>query len=149
MAWIRSFLIILCSVDIEQAELTNITSLYPSDNSPLIQIETENEVTPIAISREQIHPQIGALNESNPLDNFDLTTHLEQITQIEEQLKDKYIHLAIKWIKGEQRIDRERLTELHSYCLLLDAKVTNPNTSFEKQRSKWLPLYRVEKVLTQ
>ena len=38
--------------------------------------------------------------------------------------------------------------ELHSYCLILDTKVTNPNTSFEKQRSKWLPLYRVEKVLT-
>ena len=100
----------LCSVDIEQAELPSISSLYPSDNSPLIQIETENEVTPIAISREQIHPQIGSLNESNPLDNFDLTTHLEQINQIEEQLKDEDIQLAIKWIKGEHRIDRERLT---------------------------------------
>ena len=38
--------------------------------------------------------------------------------------------------------------ELHSYCLLIDPNVTNTNTSFEKQRSKWLPLYRVEKVLT-
>ena len=38
--------------------------------------------------------------------------------------------------------------ELHSYCLLLDPKITNQNSGFEKQKSKWLPLFRVEKILT-
>ena len=38
--------------------------------------------------------------------------------------------------------------QLYSFCLLLDPKISNPSTSFEKQKSKWLPLYRVEKILT-
>ena len=38
--------------------------------------------------------------------------------------------------------------ELYSFCLLLDPKVTNPKTSSEKQKSKWLSLFRVEKILT-
>ena len=34
--------------------------------------------------------------------------------------------------------------EVHSYCLLLNPKTTKPNQSFEKQKTKRLPLYRVE-----
>ena len=38
--------------------------------------------------------------------------------------------------------------EVHSYCLLLDPKIIMPNQSFERQNTKWLPLYRVEVRIT-
>ena len=37
---------------------------------------------------------------------------------------------------------------LHSYCVLLNPKLITPSDSLTKSLFKWLPLYRVEKVIT-
>ena len=47
----------------------------------------------------------------------------------------------------DQKADAHPL-KLHEYCLVLNPKLTNQNDFASKSMQVWLPLYRIEKVLT-
>ena len=80
---------------------------------------------------------------------YDYTKEVQQnLTDISKNVKDN----AIKsYQKYRALYDRKACAEplkLHSYCYLLNPKLTTQNMTTGKHMTKWLPLYRVEKVLT-
>ena len=73
-------------------------------------MEIDAEVIPICFSRKEIQPNLIALNEDDPKDNLDLSEFTQPIDQAEDQSKNAHKQLVIKWIKGEQILERESLT---------------------------------------
>ena len=111
----------------------NILQLYKKSDIPLLHLEIDAEVIPICFSRKEIQPNLFALNEDNPKDNLDLSEFTQPIDQAEEQSKDADIQLAIKWIKGEQIIERESLTpSQRKYAKQLPRLVIDKGVLFRK-----------------
>ena len=94
----------------------NILQLNKKNDIPLLHLEIDAEVVTICFSRKEIQPNLFALNEDNPKDNPDLSEFTQPIDQAEEQSKEADIHFAIKWIKGEQILERELLTPFQRKC---------------------------------
>ena len=81
--------------------------------------------------------------------------HFEYISKLHNRMSQLFANarqnLVTSYHQNRKFYDRKCAAsplQLYSFCLLLDPKISNPNTSFKKQKSKWLPLYRVEKILT-
>ena len=97
--------------------------------------------------REPITPinlRFQTSTKSVPSNNYHYITTLH--SKVSELFSSARENVVRSYQKYEAYYDRKCAAtplEVHSYCLLLDPKITKPNQSFEKQKTKWLPLYRV------
>ena len=110
--------------------------------------------SPIAIfhGREPIKPldlRFGniAVKKFDPKSDFVIELQ-DAMQQKFNDTKSKLIHSYHQYRKYYDQKALANPLKLHSYCLLLNPKLTNQNDFGSKSLNVWLPLYRVEKVLT-
>ena len=79
----------------------------------------------------------------------------DYVEALQDAMMKKFSENKLRLIDSYQRYrnyyDRKssaKPLQLHSYCLLLNPKLTAQNQFASKSVQMWLPLYRVEKVLT-
>ena len=79
----------------------------------------------------------------------------DYVEALEDAMMNKFSENKLGLIDSDHRYrnyyDRKssaKPLQLHSYCLLLNPKLTAQNQFASKSVQMWLPLYRVEKVLT-
>ena len=72
----------------------------------------------------------------------------DKTTELLSSVKDSLISSYLKYKKYYDRKANASPLALHSYCLILDPKCTTQIATMNKQQSRWIPMYRVEKILT-
>ena len=102
--------------------------------------------------REPITPLDLRFGRTNTVNH---KTHYEYTTDVKRNLVDLNFavreNALISYHKYRTLYDSKANADplkLHSYCYLLNPKLTTQNMTTGKHLTKWLPLYRVEKVLT-
>ena len=85
--------------------------------------------------------------ESHP--KYDCIKELQdKTTELFSSVKDNLISSYLKYKKYYDRKANATPLKPKSNCLILDPKSTTQVAVMNKQQSRWIPLYRVEKVLT-
>ena len=110
--------------------------------------------TPTAIfhGREPIKPldlrfSNTAIKRLDPKSDFVIELQ-DAMQQKFAETKSRLIHSYHQYRKYYDEKALAHPLKLHSYCLILNPKLTNQNDFGSKSMNVWLPLYRVEKVLT-
>ena len=102
--------------------------------------------------REPITPidlRFQTSTKSLPSNNYHyITTLHSKMSELFSSARENVVRSYQKYKAYYDRKCAATPLEVHSYCLLLDPKIAKPNQSFEKQKTKWLPLYRVEVRIT-
>ena len=81
--------------------------------------------------------------------NFEVLRELQDAaTASFERAKESMIAAYHNYRQYYDRKANATPLDLHSYCLILEPKSVTQNDPLSKGKLKWLPLYRVEKVLT-
>ena len=77
------------------------------------------------------------------------------VIELQDAMQEKFAHNKSRLISSYQQYRKyyDQKSEanplkLHQFCLVLNPKLTNQNDFASKSLQVWLPLYRVEKVLT-
>ena len=110
--------------------------------TPSLLFHGRDPITPIDL-------RFNTTTKTLPSNNFEFITTLH--SSMSELFSNAREHVLQSYLKYKSYYDRKCAAtplQLYSYCLLLDPKITNPNQSFEKQQTKWLPLYRVEQIIS-
>ena len=108
--------------------------------------------TAIFYGREPIKPldlRFGniAVKKLDPKSDFVIELQ-DAMQQNFKETKSKLIHSYHQYRNYYDQKALANPLKLHSYCLLLNPKLTNQNDFGSKSLNVWLPFYRVEKVLT-
>ena len=72
----------------------------------------------------------------------------EEMTKMNQTVRENAIASYQKYRSFSHRKANAQPLKLHGYCLLLNPKLTTQNMTAGRHRKKWIPLFRVEKVLT-
>ena len=72
----------------------------------------------------------------------------EEMTRMNQTVRENAIASYQKYRSFFDRKANAQPLKLHSYCLLLNPKLTTQNMTAGRHRKKWIPLFRVAKVLT-
>lgn len=81
--------------------------------------------------------------------NFDTTAELQDnVRQMHARNKTCIIEAYHKYRQYYDRKAHAKPLQRHSYCLMLNPKSSVPNDPLNRSHIQWLPLYRVEKILT-
>ena len=90
-----------------------------------------------------------------PARNRRPVTHSKYLTEVSDRMAELHANAKENTIEAYLRFrryyDKKAKAEplrLHEYCLLLNPKLTTQNMFAGKNSTKWLALFRVEKVLT-
>ena len=90
---------------------------------------------------------IKAIQAAMPSSDF-LVTLQDAMTQQFSRVKEKLVTMYHKYRSYYDDKAEAKPLELFSYCLLLNPRLVNQSDLSHKAVQIWLPLYRVEKVLT-
>ncbi len=72
----------------------------------------------------------------------------DAVSKIHMQAKDTALTSYQKYRSAYDKKAMASPLKLHSYCLLMDPRLTGQDMFVKKNISKWIPLFRVEQVLT-
>ena len=91
----------------------------------------------------------GPARERQPVTQFKYTTEVrDNMAQVNAHAKHSAVQAYTRYRKHYDRQANANPLKLHSYCLLMNPKLTRQDMFAGKGINKWLALYRVEKVLT-
>ena len=91
----------------------------------------------------------GPSNERIPVTRFQYTTEVkDRMAMANTKAKECSIAAYIKYRACFDRQAKAQPLQLHQYCLLLNPKLTKQDAMLGKGKTKWIALFRVEKVLT-
>lgn len=81
--------------------------------------------------------------------SYDFNRELKDaVTKMHASAKDNAVQAYLKYRTYYDKKAFAQPLKLHSYCLLLDPRLTGHDMFTKKNQSKWIPLFKVEKVLT-
>ena len=72
----------------------------------------------------------------------------DKTTELFASVKENLIHSYLKYKKYYDRKANASPLKEQTYCLILDPKCTTQMATMNKQQSRWIPMYRVEKIHT-
>ena len=93
--------------------------------------------------------RFGPSRDRIPTTQFQYSTEVkERMATINEKAKECSVETYIKYRTYYDKQAKAQPLRLHQYCLLLNPKLQEQNPILGWKQTRWIALYRVEKVLT-